>query len=530
MNTRAAVNDMTRRFDRSSLADWMRHHAAMLAVGGLAALKLVVHIASTGWHGYGFFVDELYFLACAEHLDWGYVDMPAVLPVVTAAVRAVFGDSLFAIRIVPTLAGAGLVVATAAIARAMGGGWKAQGLAGIAVVCAPLWLVLHSFHSMNPIDTLLWPACALIIVRLADGADPRLWLLLGVLGGFAMNTKHTVALFAIGLAIGILSTALRSHLKTRWPWLGAAIAMLLFVPNLVWMVQHDFPHLEQLANIRAEGRNVGLSPLAFVAQQGLLIHPVAAPLWLAGLGWLLFGRSGRRYRALGIAFVVVIGLLIATDGRVYYPGPAYPMLLAAGGVVFERWATTAWRRRVLVGWAGLAAIGGALMAPMWVPILSPEVYQRYRDVVGFDQVRIENHRLGPLPQLFADRFGWPEMARVVADAYHALPPQDRARCGIFGQNYGQAGAIDLFGPELGLPKAVSGHLTYWMWGPRGHTGEVMLVMGDRRERLEELFETVEPVGRIEHRYSMPYEHFDVFLCRGLQVPLDELWPRLKSYG
>jgi hypothetical protein len=295
------------------------------------------------------------------------------------------------------------------------------------------------------------------------------------------------------------------------------------------MAEHHFPHFEMLRNIKADGRDVQLNPLQFMLQQVLMFNPVAAPLWLGGLAWFLFGGEGKRYRILGIAYLVILAEMFLLDGRVYYPAPAYPMLLAGGAVALERWLAAKNWRFVGPAYAATLALSGAVLAPLWVPILPPETLIRYSRAIGMTEPRIENHELGPLPQLMADRFGWPEMAREVARIYHSLPPADQAKAAVFGQNYGQAGAIDHYGPALGLPKAISGHLTYFLWGPRGYTGEVMIVLDDNRRRLSQLFTSVELAGHVTHPYSMPYEHFDVWVCRGPRRPLPELWPTLKRY-
>lgn len=505
------------------------------AVVALVALaKLLLHLATTGRFGYGFFVDELYFLACSEHLAWGFVDLPPLFPALTAAVRATLGDSLAAVRLVPALAGAALVLLTGLLAREMGGGRGAQGLSALAVVVAPFFLIDHSLHTMNALEPLLVAGCLWVVVRLANGGSPRWWLLFGLLTGLGLLNKHSMALFAAAAVLGVLASRERSTLATPWPWLGGALAFALFLPNLVWEVGHSFPHLEQLANIRADGRDVELTAAQFLAQQLFLFHPLAAPLWIGGVAWLLAGREGRRYRAAGVFFGAVLVLLIVLHGRVYYAAPAYPPVLAAGAVALERGVsalTARWPRArfTVTAYALVLLAAGAALAPAALPCLPPEAYVRYARALGIDQPRIENHHLGPLPQLFADRFGWPEMAAEVARVYRALPPEERAKAAVFGQNYGQAGAIDLFGPALGLPKALSGHLTYWYWGPRGHSGEVMIVLDDDRETLETLFESVELAGRVGHPYSMPYQHFDVWVCRGLRVPLEALWPRLKQF-
>lgn len=521
-----------------------RPEAAGLAraagIGGMAVVSLValasvaVHLASTGRFGYGFFVDELYFLACSEHLSWGFVDMPPLFPALTALVRALFGDSLFAVRLVPTLASAGLVLLTGLLARDLGGRRFAQGLAALAVLTAPLWMALFSLHTMNALDQLVWAAGAWLVIRIVRDDWPAGWLWFGALCGIGLLNKHSVAFFGVAVAVGLLLTPARKALRSRWLWLGAAAAFLLFLPNLAWIVEHHFPHFEMLRNIKADGRDVQLNPLQFMLQQVLLFNPLAAPLWLGGLAWLLLGREGRRWRILGIAYLVVMAEMFLLDGRVYYPAPAYPMLLAAGAVALERWLAVrgetarAWR---LAGpaYAALLLLSGALLSPFWMPLLPPPAVVRYSQALGFSEPRIENHRLGPLPQLLADRFGWPEMAAEVARVYHSLPPADQAKAAIFGQIYGQAGAIDHFGPALGLPKAISGHLSYYLWGPRGYTGEVMIVLDDNRETLEKLFRSVELAGHVDHPYSMPYEHFDVWVCRGLKEPVSAFWPRIKKY-
>jgi hypothetical protein len=505
-----------------------------IAVGALALVKLLIHLATTGRFGYEYFVDELYYLALAEHLDWGYVDLPPLFPVITAMVRWALGDSLLAVRLLPALAGAALVVLTGRFARRLGGGPFAQGLAALAVITAPVYLVFHGIHTMNALEPLIWTGCAWLLVEIRDGRDPRLWLALGALAGLGLLNKHSLAFFGVAVVAALVALPERRLLRGRWPWLGALVALAVFLPNLVWLIAHRFPHFASLARIARDGRNVELAPLEFLGQQALMLHPVAAPLWLAGLGWLLFARDGRRYRILALAYLGVIALMLLLDGRVYYAAPAYPMLLAAGGVAVERWLA---RRRSIAWWAWLRpaypatlAAAGALLAPLFLPCLPPASVERYSRAIGLEQPRVENHRLGPLPQLFADRFGWREMAETVARIYHGLPEAEKRRAAIFGQNYGQAGAVDLYGPRLGLPKALSGHLTYHDWGPRGYTGDVVIVLDDDRETLEGHFERVEWAARVDHPYSMPYQHFDVFVCRGLRHPLAEVWPGLRELG
>jgi hypothetical protein len=271
----------------------------------------------------------------------------------------------------------------------------------------------------------------------------------------------------------------------------------------------------------------------FMAVQAMILHPLAAPVWIAGLVDLLRDRDGKGYRALGITWIVIMVCMLTMHGRMYYPAPAYPMLFAAGGVAFDRWLSRIESGRWLKpAWVTLLVVTGIALAPFaYFPMLTVDQYIAYSRFWHFEPPRIENHRMGPLPQIYADQFGWKEMAQVVADAYHKLPPDEQKTCAIFGQNYGQAGAINLFGARLGLPNAISGHQNYYYWGPGGYTGECMIVMGDQQERLEALFDDVEFAGRVDHPLSMPYEHFDVFLCRRPKFgTLAEIWPQVKRWN
>jgi hypothetical protein len=288
--------------------------------------------------------------------------------------------------------------------------------------------------------------------------------------------------------------------------------------------------LELQRNIAHSGRNVGFTTWSFLGQEILAMLPLSAPIWFAGLWRLLFDPQGRRFRALGWAWIVTAVLIYALNPRVYYLFPAFPVLFAAGSVSWEQWLDSRrllWIRPVYLS---LMIVLAVAVAPMVIPVLPPQTYIRYAALLRFQQPRLETHKLGPLPQLYADQFGWEEMAATVARVYHALPPDIRSNTAIFGQNYGQAGAIDFFGPKYGLPNAISGHQSYFLWGPRGYSGDSMIVLDDRREKLEGLFASVEKVARVEHPYSMPYEHFDVFYCRGIKRPLNELWPALKRWN
>jgi len=496
-------------------------------VAYVAAATLAFRLATAGV--YGVFVDELYFFACGEHLAWGYVDMPPLTALQACLARALFGDSMVAIRLLPALEGACLVLLVGALTRRLGGGRFAQGLAALATALAPGMMAFYSILSMNAVEPLVWTGMAYTLVRVIQG-KPRWWVAFGAVAGLGLENKGTVLVFGFALIVALVALPERRLMANRWFLLGGLVAFLIFLPNLVWMIQHHFPHLEQLANIRRNQRNVELSLLAFVGQQFLFMNPLAAPVWVGGLAWLLASRPARSYRALGLAYLVSLGVLIVGHGRMYYLGAAYPMLIAAGGVALERWLgrpRLAWLRPA---YAAVVALSGAMLAPMFTPVLPPEALIRYSRAIGMGMPQLEHRRTSALPQFFADRFGWPEIAETVARVYHSLPPEERAKAAIFAQDYGEAGAIDFYGPRLGLPKAIAGHLSYWYWGPRGYTGEVVIVLRDTRESLERWFESVQEAAVVSHPYSMRSQNFTIYVCRKPKGwTFEEIWPRLKSW-
>jgi hypothetical protein len=495
---------------------------AVMTKFALAACKVLVLLYS-GRH-YGFFRDELYYLACSRHLDWGYVDQPPLIAAIGWLVRVVLGDSMLALRLLPALAGGGEVLLAALIAREMGGGKRAQGLAALATLAAPGLLATQSFFSMNAFEPLFWMGCAFLVIRIVKTGDQRLWIWFGVLAGFGLENKHSMLIFGGGIFVGLILTPQRSVFRSPWIWMGGAIAFLIFLPNLWWNIQHHFPFIELQMNIRRNGRDSPLSFFAFFLQEILTMNPLTLPIWAGGL-WFFFSAAGKRFRALGWAWVFAAGVIVTISPRVYYLFPAFPILFAAGGVFWETQAH--WRRYV---WPiGLAA-SAIVAAPFAIPVLPPETYIRLSRALHFSPPPIETHKLGPLPQFLADRFGWEEMTAVVAGVYNNLPVEVRPRTAIFGQNYGEAAAIDMFGPKYGLPAAISGHQSYFFWGPREYTGESMIVMHGNQEDLESKFAEVQKVAHVEHPYSMPFEHFDVYYCRGPKKPLSEIWPSLKNWN
>ena len=504
---------------------WLLDAGIVVAVA--AVLKLLLHLYAG--RNYGYFVDELYYLACAQHLAWGYVDQPPLIGLIAKISRVLFGDSLQAIRFFPALAGAGKVLLTGLIARELGGRRFAQGLAALSILVAPGFLAVDNWLSMNAFEPLFWMGSAFVLIRIIKTGNQKFWLWFGLLAGMGLENKYSMAIFGFAIMAGLLVTPERRFFRRPWIWIAGLLAFVLFLPNLLWNIQHHFPFLELQANIRRSGRNTDLPAMAFLGEEILSMLPLSAPIWLAGLWYFFFHRQGKPFRVFGWAWLITAGLIVTLNPRVYYLYPAFPILLAAGSVMWESWRVRPRWKWIMPAYITLMVVLAAVLAPAAVPVLPVETYVRYAITTHLQQPRIETRRLGPLPQLYADQFGWEEMVATVAHAYHSLPPDVQVRTAIFGQNYGQAGAVDLFGSKYGLPKAISGHQSYYLWGPRGYTGESIIVMGDREEVLEKLFAVVEKVARVDHPYSMPDQHFDVFYCRGLKGSLNEFWPNVKKW-
>jgi len=408
-------------------------------------VKLGLHLYS-GRH-YGYFVDELYYMACSDHLDWGYVDQPPLIALLTKIARLLLGDSLPAIRLLPALAGAGTVLLTGLIARELGGGRFAQGIAALAVLVAPGFLATDNLLSMNAFEPLFWSGCAYMLIRIIKTGDQKLWLWFGLLAGIGLQNKHSMLIFGFGTVIGLLLTPERRFFRAPWIWIGGALALIIFLPNLLWNIHHHFPFLELQENIRRAGRNVPLPPLSLVSQLTLTMLPLTLPIWLAGLWYYLFAEKGTPFRALAWVSIFTVGSIMVLNPRVYYAYPVIPIVFASGGVTWERWLAQPRLRRVKWGYAAVMVLVSAVFLPFAAPVLPVECYIYYSKWMHFQPPRIETHKLGPLPQLYADQFGWEEMVTTIATVYNNLPPQVRVKTAIFGQNYGQAGAIDLLGSK-----------------------------------------------------------------------------------
>ncbi len=516
----------------------------MAIVWAIALAKLIFHIYFN--NRYGYFRDEFDYIACGDHLQWGYVDQPPMVPFLIHICRAVLGDSLRAIRFIPALASSLLVVQTAVLARELGGRRYAVLLSAISSVIALQYLSNGSLLGTNCLEPNLWMACAYFAILAIKRSDARYWLWFGVFAGLGMENKYSMALFGFGIVVGLLLTAQRRVFLNKWIWLGGVAAFLIFLPNLLWNIHYDWPFVQLMHNIRAEGRDVVLGPGAYFFQQTLLVNPLTAPIWLTGLFALLFSARLKPYRVLGWCYVVCYAVFFILHGKNYYLAPVYPMLLAAGAVMIEvaldrpgnhcpegdlagsgRSRLQWWKPVIVV----VLLASGVHTAPIVIPVFSPEHFLRYTKTLPFKLPVMEHsHARAALPQWYADQFGWQEIVDETAVAWNRIPVDERMDCGIFAQDYGQAGAIDFLGRRYGLPASMSGHQTWFLWGPRGYSGNCMIVLDDRREVLERYWNQVEYVGTSAPNPWALEQQIPVYICRGKKFDSwAGFWPRLKKW-
>ncbi len=507
-----------------------RLNAGIIIVLGMAAGVALLEIIVNALQPYGYFRDELYYVACSDRLAFGYVDHPPLVPALIRVITTIAGDSIGVLRFLPAVVFASIMVLIGFMAREFGGGWRAMMLAVTGAAIAPVYLLSSSSISPIVFDHLVWAICAFLLLRLLKTGDARYWVAIGVTIGIGLETKHNAAFLAIAVAAGTLLTSNRKYLRSRYLWAGAGLALLIALPHLLWQISNGWPTLEFAENA-SSGKNAMGDLVDLPLMQIVGMHPLTLPIWAAGLWWTLFSSEGKRYRMLGLLWVVPFVLFLIQGGsRPDYLTPAYPALLAGGAVAIERWRPFARSVWVPVAAVVVMAAGGFALLPLSVPVLPVDRAESYVRAIGLDEMEIEEGKTSVLPQWLADRFGWHEMTAKVAEVYGSLPEQERARATILTGNYGEASAINFYGDEYGLPEAISGHNNYYLWGPGDATGELVIAVGFDEEFLREHFDSVEraAVFFCDHCTSEETD-LPIYVLRGRR-PLDEMWSDFKNYN
>jgi len=491
-----------------------------------AVLKFALHLYMAP--GYGLFFDEFYTIALSRHLAFGYVDLPPLVPALMALSRLLLGESLLAMHIVPALAGAFTLVFACLIAKEFGGKTTAVALTALAFIGIPAWLMLDSIFCYDSIDQLILAAFIFCLVRFLRTGDKKLWLALGGIAGLACMTKMTILFLGPGFLVALLVSKYRRDLVTPWPWLGALLCLVIVSPYLLWQSANHWPTLQYWTSYGSQ-RVYQASLQQYTINVLLYLGPLLLPLWLFGLLRLFRHLAGVSYAFLGLWLLVTFVLLFRLHATARLLIELFLPVLAAGAVLLEEVVTRLHWRNWATAVLMLYLLGtGAINVPIALPVIPLDllatVVHPFQPLYG--SLREFNGESSALPVFLSGRIGWDELAGEVAAVYNALPPQDRAGTGIYTDSYGTAGVIDELGPRYGLPHAVSGSLTYYLWGP-GYSWEKMIIVSGAANNMAVFFDTCEQKAVVQQEYALSNPH--IFFCKGAKVPAAAIWSSVKAF-
>jgi hypothetical protein len=504
----------------------------LVIIFGAAAQFAIQILAGTG---YGFFADELYTIALSKHLAFGYVDLPPLVPLLAALSRRVLGESLIAMHILPALAGSATLVFVCLIAKEFGGKLFAVILSMLGFLIAPAWLIVDSYFSYDAFDQLILAIFLYVLVRFIRSGNQKLWILLGGIAGIACLTKMTLLYIGPGFLVALLLSKYRKHLLTPWPWLGAALFLFLLSPYLLWQVNNHWPTLKYWINYGTFRLRPASVP-DYAAEILYAMNPAFFPVYLIGL-WRIFRRFGEtNYGFLGVMFLGTLVLLFFLHAKIGMLAELFMPLIASGAVGLEEMtAGRSWGKILKPSAVAVTVVGGLLFAPASLPILPIESLSGYFDQFKFlyNPPQEFNISYSEYPINLALRIGWEELVSKVADVYNELPPEDRQVAGIYAAWYAPASAIDYFGPRYGLPHAVSGHLTYYLWGP-GYSWDVMILLTNNAfpintAAMSLFFDKCELKGRVFNPYTMPMNQLNIYVCRNPRLSPEEIWQHMEMY-
>ena len=488
--------------------------------------------------GYSYFRDEFYYIACGRHLAWGYVDHGPLVAVQARLGELLFGDSLFSIRIFSAFAGGLTVLLGGMVAWSFKGARSAQALAMLGLICCPQYIGTDGFLSMNSFEPIFWTLSVLALVLMLNGRSKRFWWpVLGMAGGIGILNKPSMPMFLVALLLGLLCTPERRLLFSRWALVGILLMLVIPLPYVAWQSHNHWPMVEFLRNGVATHKNITLGPLAFFLTQFANMQPVNALLWITGVIALLRARSIEGGRWLGLAFLFFYAMAFFSHAKDYYLAPVYPAFFAAGAVAWERRFAASWlvKRASVFAFPVFEvslALTTAVVLPMASPVLRPDGWVRYTTALHLAHDNTETSPTGPLPQFFADRFGWQQEAGIIIAAYHSLSPEEQQHVCIFGNNYGEAASIDFFNrlQHAGLPPAISGHNTFYLWGPHHCDPNISIaVISDTVPEISLKYRSVMVVGHLDSPYAMPYEHKNIYLLRNRRVDAPFVWSDEKHF-
>lgn len=500
---------------------------AFAVVGILVVVKLLLHLLTNAFTPYEIHRDAFLYFAMGEHLRLFAMDFPPAIAMLSEATRTLLGDSLFTLRLPIALFSTALVVLAALTARELGGGPFAQGLAALAVIANGLFLRTGNLFQPVALDQFWWTLALFALVKLFRTEEPRWWLAFGVACGLGLLTKFSMLIFGFAATLALLATPARRQLGTRWPWIAAAVAFIIGSPSFIGQINLGWPLLDQMSDLRS-AQLARVSPVEFITDQFFM--GIGFIIAVVGIAALAFAPAWRRYRAVGWTAIFAFLTLLVLKGKSYYIGPIYPVMYGAGAVVLERMSQPVWGAVARWGTVALLILYFVLLLPLGLPLLAPPAMEEYLIRLGLQQATETNVGAQErLPQDYADMLNWREQVEEVARVYRSLPPHERERAVILASNYGEAGAIDFYGPRYGLPKARALVGTYWFFGPGELPGEVVILHGFERGDFESYCGQVEEAGHVGHPYAVAEERdLTIYVCRQPRETLQELWPRFEG--
>jgi Dolichyl-phosphate-mannose-protein mannosyltransferase len=468
---------------------------------------------------YGYVRDELYFLAAGRHLAFGYVDQPPLTPVLARISAAVTGNTLVGLRVLPALCLSALVVLTAAMSRMLGAGRAGQLLAALAAAtCAEYLGAMHELTTTTP-DLVFWALMLVLVMRLLASQDPRWWLAAGACAGLASEAKWNIGFLAAALVAAFLASDARRLLRSRYLFAGCLIAAALTAPDVGWQTVHGWP---AVTVFRALQGSAWHNRAGYWPAQLLFTGAALTPVWAAGLIWSLRSRAARRFRPVALACVITIALQFALGGKAYYPGGAFTFLLAAGSVPLERWLAR--RKPLTAGLSPAALMGAAMLASGAVaaPVALSVLPARALHTVPLQKINYD----------LAESIGWPKLVAMVAREYHALPAPEQKQTVILAGNYGEAGAIDRYGPRLGLPQAYSGNNNFWLWGPPPAADSSAIAVNIDPAILHREFDHVQLAATYWNGLGVSDDEqgTQIFLATGLKSSWAQSWQAFRNYS
>ncbi len=495
----------------------------------IALVTTIVHLVIS--QNYGYFLDELYTMACSQHLSLAFVDIPPIAPALLWVITSLFGNSLFAIHLLPSIFSGASVIMVGLMAKEMGGGRLAIVLSGLAAAFVPVWMAVGTLYTYDFLDQFVLILLFYFLIKLIKSENLKLWLAIGTIAGIGLMTKPSMAFFIAAVALALLFTKHRKMYATPWPWLGAGIALLIILPALIWQVSNGFP-IAEYWGAYAKGKTVSASAPEFLLMQVVGMNVCLLPLWCVGLYWSMFNLEGRNYRMLAVMFIILFAVFLATGAKMYMFIPAYAMLLAGGAIQFEKFAAKKTWKVLITIYAVIVVLAGCVQAPNFMPILPVNSLVTYYDKVGnlfgTKSIKLDNNQGVELPQYFYDRLEWDTLVNDIADVYNSLPESERADTAVVTQNYGWAGAIDLFGGEKGLPKATCGQLNYYFFSMNNIGRKTWIMVGETQETMQQFFGDV-TVGKISTTVFRQPSGLPILVCRDPKFTTEEALQAIKKF-